>query len=952
MLGFSPTEWGRLSPLLEQALELEGAAQNEFLTSQCAGDEALRARLDRLIAAARIPDGFLDVAGGPAALAMIGPDDSEYDVGIQEGGRVGPYRVLHQLGHGGMGRVYLAERADGLWERQVALKLLRLDFPSREVLDRFLYERRILARLNHPNIARLLDGGATSEGQPYFAMELVEGSSLIDFCDGHRLTIQERLDLFLDACDAVQYAHQSFIIHRDLKPSNIQVTAPGQVKLLDFGIAKLLDPASDGISGTVPLTRVGQPAMTPEYAAPEQLLGLPVTTATDVYSLGVVLYELLTGHRPYRFERQTPAEIERVVCGHLPLRPSAAVTRHETIRRRDGTTDTVTPEEVANARRVRPDRLKRHLRGDLEMIVLRALHKEPERRYQTAAALALDLRNYIAGRPVQARPEALSYRVRRFATRNRWGVAGIAVLIAVMAAGIGATRWQASVASAEAARAGNVKNVILGLFDSFDPQVHPIDSVTGRDILEAGVARAEVELAGQPATQAELLAAFGLIYTRLSDYGRGLPLLERAVQLREAGQPGGDTVMARILSDLGSALSEKGEYDRAQAAHQRALDLRKRLAGWGSPEVTRSLSGLASVRRGKGDFDGAITGYEEVLERDLSHHGPSHELVAEDLGELATTYLRAGRPREAEPYARRALDLRLDVSGTEHVETATAMNNLGVILFRQNDLAAADSLFRAVLDFDRRRFGEDHQYTATAKNNLANILRRKREFAEAERLFQDVVDYDLDVLGRQHRYTPIALRNLAGVQRDRGRFADAERNARNALDINRELYGDRHHQVGNALALLASVAHARGRNAAALRHYEEALEVLEAEAPAHTDAATALLGYGELLADLGRVKDAVPPLRRAVTLRREALGEGPATAAAEVALGRALMALGEEAEAESLLLGARSTLMQSPWSETEHAEALLALADLSRRRGRPAEARRLEGLALGLNAAR
>lgn len=942
MRGFTPAEWERLGPLLDQALDLDQTAREAFIEREALEDPQLKRDLDELVEAASVTDGFLDVSGGGGALALMGAELDDSESGLEEGSRIGPYRVLGELGHGGMGRVYMAERADGLWERRVALKVVRRDLPSGEIMDRFLYERRILARLDHPNIARLLDGGATDDGQPYFAMELVEGESILEYCDGRRLSIDQRLELFTHACDAVQYAHQSLVIHRDLKPSNIQVTDAGQLKLLDFGIAKVLSDSNTASPPAIALTQVGLPAMTPEYAAPEQLLGKTVTTATDVYSLGVLLYELLTGHRPYRFERQTPAEIERVVCGQVPIRPSAAVTRSETIHRPDGTTDTVTPEEVARARSARPDRLKRHLRGDLELIVLRALQKDPERRYPTADGLARDIRAFREGRPILARPEAWTYRLRTFTKRNKAGVAAGLVLAAVMGGGVWSTLWQASVASAEAARARNVKSVVLGIFDMFDPQTSPIDSVTGRDILEAGVARAETDLMGQPDTQAELFATFGTIYTRLSDYDRGLPLLERAIELRRQSHLRSDSVLANMIAGLGSALSEKGEYEQAEALHQESLAIRTRLFGAASPQVTRGMSGLASVLRGRGEYQVAISQYEEVLERDVSHYGDVHERVAEGLGELASTYWSAGLPRKARPYAEQALAMRIEVSGEEHVETATARSNLGTILLRLDDLEGADSLFQAVLAFDRRRFGEEHQYTATLKNNLAVVRREKGDLAGAETLFRAVVEYDIEKLGRRHRYTPIAMHNLLGVLRDQGSIAEAEALANEALEINLELYGERHVAVARSWADIASVQLAAGQPTSALRSYRRSLDLYHAADSTHPQVAEAQMGLAETLLRLGRGDESIEPLRLALARRIEVDGDAVRVADVRGLLGRALAETGALDEAEIQLTAALEGYRVFGWPRRLLEPARTALASLYRTQGRTAEARALE----------
>jgi tetratricopeptide (TPR) repeat protein len=406
--------WQRMEPILDAALELPAGERAACLDRACAGDAALRARVEALLAADAEAGGFLAT---PVATQLRAVRDSAPDraVAAARGGeRIGPYRVLRELGHGGMGAVYLADRADGQFDRRVALKLIRRGMAADDVLRRFLRERQILARLEHPHIARLLDGGLTEDGQPYFAMEYVEGAAITRYADDHRLSIEERLRLFAGVCDAVGYAHGVGVVHRDLKPANLLVNAAGEVKLLDFGIAKLLEADEEGAT-----TGMGLRLMTPGYAAPEQVRGDAITAATDIHGLGVVLYELLTGHHPFRVgPGDTPSSVERRVCGQDPLRPSARV---------DGSSETVTPEAVSHVRRVTPQRLRRRLAGDLDSIVLRALEKEPARRYPSADALAEDLRRHLARLPVHARRGTAAYRIRKFARRNRIGVATTAI---------------------------------------------------------------------------------------------------------------------------------------------------------------------------------------------------------------------------------------------------------------------------------------------------------------------------------------------------------------------------------------------------------------------------------------------------------------------------------------------------------------------------------------------
>ncbi len=427
----SDPRWAEIRALFEEALELAPDEREAFLAARCASDAEMRAEVEALLAGV-VDDDFLDsdVADQAAvALHEALPDPL--------GMRVGPFRLTERLGEGGMGQVFVGERADGGFEQRVAVKLIGSVYATPSLLRRFERERSILASLNHPNIAHLMDGGVSALG-PYLAMELVEdASTLLEHCDARRLTIRERVELFITMCDAVHTAHQQLIVHRDLKPSNVLVTADGRVKLLDFGIAALLD---GGAGGRQPITRTGFRMMTPEYASPEQLRGSTVSTASDLYSLGVMLFELLSGHRPYDLRDLSPAEVERRVLETSPTRPSDAVGR---VGVAAGTGRPATPDDVGAARSERPDRLRRALRGDLDTIVHKAMHRDPARRYASAAALAEDLRRHLDRLPVRARPDTLAYRLSTFARRNRGGVAAAGLVLTAAVVGAGATLLQA-----------------------------------------------------------------------------------------------------------------------------------------------------------------------------------------------------------------------------------------------------------------------------------------------------------------------------------------------------------------------------------------------------------------------------------------------------------------------------------------------------------------------------
>ncbi len=463
----TPERWERIKKVFEAALERPPDQRAAFLAEVCAGDDHLRTELESLLSSYEEAGSFIEMPALAAAAESLGEEPGAFEARQ----RIGPYKLIREIGHGGMGEVYLAVRADEQFQKRVALKLIRHGMNNRDILRRFRQERQILASLDHPNISRLLDGGTSEDGLPYFVMEYIEGLPITDYCDHHKLNTTERLKLFRQVAAAVEYAHQNLVVHRDLKPSNMLVTAEGVVKLLDFGIAKLLNPELSG--QTIEPTATALRLMTPEYASPEQVRGESITTASDVYSLGVVLYELLTGHRPFRLKSRAPHEILQIVCEEEPVRPSTAVTRVEVETGSDGTVRaTLTPESVSRTREGQPEKLRRRLKGDLDNIVLMALRKEPQRRYTTVNQLSEELRRHLEGEPVAARQSTFGYRAAKLIKRNKIAVTAAALISLTLLGGIVATWWQARVANRERARAERRFNDVRKLANSFLFEVH------------------------------------------------------------------------------------------------------------------------------------------------------------------------------------------------------------------------------------------------------------------------------------------------------------------------------------------------------------------------------------------------------------------------------------------------------------------------------------------------
>ena len=463
----NPERWQRVKQLLEASIALEDSERSSFLDRECGDDAELRREVESLLSSH-------DEAGtGFLKKPAIDLKSVATQAAPRTGRRIGVYQITEEIGHGGMGEVYRAVRADGQFTKEVAVKLVRGGFDSKFVVERFRTERQILATLDHPNIARLLDGGTTDDGIPYLVMELIEGDRIDQYCDDHKLSITERLQLFRQVCAAVQYAHQRLVIHRDIKPSNVLVTKDGVPKLLDFGIAKIFDPAAaDGGE-----TTIGRP-MTPEYASPEQIRGEPITTASDVYSLGVVLYQLLTGRSPYPGETRSTLDLARAVCDTDPGRPSTVVLKPQPARGADQS-EPLTPEQVSASREGSPAKLRRRLEGDLDNIILKALRKEPQRRYSSVEQFAEDIRRHLEGLPVSAVKDSFRYRTGKFVRRNRLGIAAASLVALSLATGIGATvrqahiaQRQAEIARAERARAEKRFKDVRELANSLIFEIH------------------------------------------------------------------------------------------------------------------------------------------------------------------------------------------------------------------------------------------------------------------------------------------------------------------------------------------------------------------------------------------------------------------------------------------------------------------------------------------------
>ena len=863
--------WQRLSPLLDALLELPEGQRSEHLAVLRREDSALADELETLLA---LDDSDTDFLSEPVV---------EMPNSARPGARIGPYRLDRLIGEGGMGQVWLAMRADGMYERRVALKLLRPGLADPRLRQRFDREREILARFAHPFIARLLDAGIDRDGQPYLALEYVDGEPITSYCQARQLGIPARLDLIRQVCDAVSHAHANLIVHRDLKPSNILVTLAGHVRLLDFGIAKLLDVAPLPVEAT----RTGVRTFTLHYAAPEQIRGEPVTTMTDVYSLGVVLYELLTGSKPYRLKRQTDAEWEEAILAGEPMRPSQAAARSE----------------AESARPYTPARLARELAGDLDNILLKALGKRPEQRYVSTEALSQDLLRYLRGRPVQARGEGLAYRASKYLHRHRWAIAAAGMVLAVLFTSLGVVSWQARQALREAGRAQAMQSFVADLFESAShaPMGTPMDL---RGLLKMGIVRGDRSLARQPQARAELYGVVARLRLGMGDYREASALLDQQARLLQQLPDAPASLRLEAVTLRGNARRQLSDPTGCVTQMQDLLGLAQREHEQLPAQAAAFYSELARCRRDLGDNKLA----SQLLSQSLALRRDSGDDVgvAESLLDLSSVQADDGKPRQAIRLLRGALQELQDKVGERHPLAISMLRSLCALERNNDDLAAAERDCRQSLTLAQDLHGRDHRASIDVRRQLAALYVDLGRFGEAEAEFLDTFAWMRARLDPNHPELARMYNSLAIVDWERGDLEQAKRYQRQAVAAWRTS-----HNVGMTAAglfNLAMILHSAGEDREALPSVREARQ-LRAQ---RFGAGHELVGdsdrlLGEILAALGETDTARSALHRGVRLTRAGYGERHShTRRAEVSLARFEAAQGDAAARRQLLGYAQS----------------------------------------------
>ncbi len=739
-------------------------------------------------------------------------------------GQIGPYRLLQLLGEGGMGEVWLAEQKTPI-HRTVALKLIKAGMDTKAVVARFESERQALALMDHPSIARVFDAGSTPEGRPYFVMEYVPGLPITEYCDKHKLSIKERLELFIQVCEGVQHAHQKAIIHRDLKPSNVLVVEQDNKpvpKIIDFGLAKA---TAQRLTDKTMFTELGVMMGTPEYMSPEQAdqREQNIDTRTDVYSLGVILYQLLVGALPFDAKAMRAAgfeEILRKIREEEPPKPSTKI-------RSMGDASAASAEN----RMEEPRSLAQHLRGELDWITMKALEKDRTRRYGAASELAADISRYLHNDPVAAGPATAGYRVKKYAVRHRIALgaaAGLVFLLAgfavVQAVELHRIKQERNRADRERDRATHVTDFMTNMFKVSDPSEGRGNSITAREILDKASKDIENGLAMDPETQAQMMEVMGVVYENLGLYPRAQSLLQQSMGIRQRVLGPNHPDALRSMDGMAGALWYEGHYPEAEKLYRETLDIQRRVLGPEHPDTLNSATGLAAALCSEGHFAEAEKLDRETLDTYRRVLGPEHRDTLGSMRNLAGDLVYEGRYADAAKLDRETLDIQRRVLGPEHPDTLGSMGNVAAVLEDEGHYAEAEKLARERLEIERRVLGPEHPDTLESMNNLASVLASEGHYAAAEKLHRETLDIRRRVLGPEHPDTLKSMNNLASVLGTEGHHADAEKLHRETLDIRRRVLGPESPDAASSMYNLGCVEALEGRRDEALSSLRDAVD--------------------------------------------------------------------------------------------------------------------------------
>ena len=786
-----------------------------------------------------------------------------------------------------------------------ALKIIHKSLITPLHTERFRLEQQILSGIQHPNIAGFIDSGITTDGIPYMVMEYVEGESLLEYCDNHKLPVSKRLGLFKTVCRTIQFAHKSLIVHRDLKPENILVTEDGHVKILDFGIAKLLDPNLYELSPVE--TQPGLRMLSLEYASPEQVAGKPVTTATDVYSLGILLYRLLTGLHPFEVNDHSFREVEKMV---LDKDPPLLSHRFSNFKKNGKQT------EIAQNRGLDVSELTHQLKGDLDAIANKALQKNPERRYESAETFNTDLERYQSGLPISARPDTFGYRSAKFISRHRWVVTAAVLIILSLGVGIVATLWQAKQAQKnaeeallEAQKSKAVKDFLIDVFQVSDPNLSLGETVTAKELLDQGATRIEDDLSNQPEIQAEMLGVMGEVYQQLGLLDKADELLKQSLRQQRALEGADSLSIAGALNRLAILRYNQGEFEEAIRLLEKVLTIRTGHPKTNIEELSEAQNNLATLYMENGQY--ALADSLLRLAIDIRRTFVHPAGLAESLNTLALIHYDQANLDEAETLYEEVLTLENSFLEPGHPSLVETRHNLAQLYWAQGKLDEAEPLFQDVIDIDRRVYGDDHPTVALDLNSLALVLMDNGNFDEAEVVYREAIAIQETSYGEEHPDLTATYYNLGSMYSFTGEYNLAEPLLRKALVGDKKLFDERHPNVGIDMASLAGVLISLKKYDEAESLLNEALSIFEDVFPEdHPRIASVEIRMGQLAYEQGEYEKAETLLSKSLPVAEATFNTPWKTAGAKSSLGLTLLAQGRVDEAKPLLAEANLALSQ------------------------------------------
>ena len=846
--------WEQISSIVDRALDLEPDERLAYIQGVCADDDSLKTNVIHFLDSIEPSDGLWDklVESGSVLVNEITSADVDIDASqlFSPLKQAGPYKVIELIARGGMGNVYLAERSDGQFDRKVAIKILRHELSSKNHVNRFLAERNILSGLEHPNIARLYDGGITDDNRPYLVMEYVDGLPITTYCNEISCTLNEKLELFKQVCKAVEYAHRNLIVHRDLKPDNILVKPDGTVKVLDFGIAKILD--EELTPENLAQTKENPQMLSIQYAAPEQVTLGKITTATDVYALGLLLYEMITGRPPFDLKGKKLEEAEKVIQFEKPEKPNTA---------------------IINTRQARK------AKGDLDAIILNALRKEPENRYSSVDQLLEDIQQYQSGKPVSARQKTFKYIARKFITRRPEVVLGILAGIVAIGGYLVTLQLHAESlknerdkAEMESSRAELISGFLVDLFESADPSRAPGNDLSVRDLLDRGIERVDA-LAGQPEVQTKLSLTMARTYYALGLYDDALPLVEQALTFyRDKGDE--DLLLAEAMNEKGTVLRARGDYQETETILRDALAIMRRVLGDEHLDVAATQNNLGVTLRILGEYTEAEILYRESLSTRQKLLGDEHPDVATSMNNLGLLLQFTDKYAEAETLLREALSIQRKLLGNVHLDVGASLNNLGMLLRATGNFTAAEPMHREALEIFQNLVGEEHPNVATLMDNLAVLLEAMGEQSEAETLYRESLAMRQKLLGNEHPAVAGSLNNLGVMLRRIGDFEAAEPMLAGALAIQRKIRSNDHPHLAISMSNLGALYREMGDYAAAESLFIESLDMLQRLfGNEHVEVAKVLKNKGMLFREMGNYEKAELLYFESLEIRRKILGD-------------------------------------------------------------------------------